>query len=136
MIGRARVGSDRIGSDLDEVDPAKYSLEFIRCSPETDAEYATSMSTPSLGGDTSRLLVAEYRITNRDTIRRRFQIRATRTDAAGVTLDFVPVQTDRLDPGESTTGRLTERVLESDVAPYSCDADVWESVLDAAFPDD
>ncbi len=122
--------------NIDQVDPSKYELEFLRCSVETDQEYLESQSEPSIGGDTSRRVVAEYRITNRDDDRRRFDIRATRVDSAGQTLRFIAQNTNSLDPGESSIELLHKRLVDSDVPPYTCTAEVWDSVVDLAFPDD
>lgn len=121
---------------IGEVEPGKYELVFVRCEVETDEEYAQSQSDPSIGGDDSRRVIAEYRITNLDDIRRRFDIRATRTDSAGQTFAFIPQDTARLDPGESVTETINRRVVASDVRPYTCDAEVWDSIVDLAFPDD
>lgn len=122
--------------DIDQVDPAKYEFELLRCSVETNEEYVQSQSAPSIGGDTSRRVVVEYRITNRDEVRRRFDIRATRTDSAGQALRFIAQDTDRLDPGESSIELLHKRVVDSDVPPYTCTAEVWDSAVDLAFPND
>ena len=122
--------------DIGPVDPQRYEFTFLRCEVETDEEFLQSQSEPSLGGDTSRRVIAEYRITNLDDIRRRFDIRATRTDSAGQSIDFIAQDTERLDPGESSTELLGKRVADSDVAPYTCNAEVWDSITDVAFPDD
>jgi len=122
--------------NIEEVEPAKYEIEFLRCSVETDEEYAASQAEPSIGGDTSRDVVAEYRITNLDDIRRRFNIRGMLSDSNGNNDPFVPKDTDRLDPGESSVEQIRLPVTDPDDAPYSCDAEVWDSVIDDAFPDD
>jgi hypothetical protein len=130
------VGDRTSTPNLEEVDPSKYELKFLRCSVETDEEYAESQSEPSIGGDTSRSVIAEYRVTNLDGVRRRFQVRATRTDSSAQDIRFIAKNTDRLDPGESSVDQLNMPVTDGDVAPYSCSAELWDSVIDVAFPDD
>lgn len=120
----------------DVVDPAKYQLELMRCSVETDEEYGLEVSEPSIGGDTARNVVAEYRLTNLDAVRRRFDLRVTRTDSSGTEIRFIAKDSARLDPGESSVEQVRKRVVQDDVAPYTCTAEVWDSVIDDAFPDD
>lgn len=122
--------------DIAEVDPAKYDLEFLRCEPESIEDTEAALGDSPLSETTEPRVVAEYRITNRDDTRRRFDIRATRTDSSGVTVNFNPHDTDPLDAGESGTGQIRLRVSDGDVPPYTCTADVWDSVIDIAFPDD
>ena len=118
------------------VDTAKYEFEFLRCDVETEAELQKRLSEPSIGGDTTPRVIAEYRITNRDDIRRRFDVRASWTDATGVTYGFIPKDTDRMDPGESSVEQIGRRLAAGDVPPYTCTVEVWDSVVDIAFPDD
>lgn len=124
------------GSNSALVDPAKYELDLLRCSVETDEEYDQEASEPSIGGDTVRSVVAEYRLTNLDAVRRRFDLRVTRTDSNGVEIRFIAKDSARLDPGESSVEQVRKRVVPDDVAPYACTAEVWDSVIDDAFPDD
>jgi len=123
-------------NQIQRTDGSKYELEFLRCSPQTDEEYRESKRKPSIGGDMSRSVIAIYRVTNLDSIRRRFDIRAHRVDALGARAPFLPQHSNRLDPGESSVEQLSMRQLDADVAPYRCSAEVWDSVLDLAFPDD
>jgi hypothetical protein len=122
--------------DIAEVDPAKYDLEFVRCEVESIEDTEAALGDSPLSETTEPRVVAEYRITNRDVARRRFDIRAARTDSNGVTVDFNPHDTDPLDPGATGTGEIRLRASDGDVPPYTCTAEVWDSVIDIAFPDD
>lgn len=121
---------------LERTDSALYELEITRCEIESASDTLDALGEPLVGDTWPPHLVLEYTITNRDTERRRFDLRATTTDADGLTMRLIGHQTNRRDPEDSTTGVIRDRVTQAEVPPFTCEVDVWDSVVDRAFPDD
>lgn len=126
----------RIPVEINEVDESKYELEFLRCEVEPIEDTEADLAGNPFDNPTPLTIVAEFEITNRDDIRRRFDIRATLRDSADVSEELNPHDTNRLDPGESSVEQIRTPAVDGDVPPYSCSAEVWDSLLDTAFPDD
>ncbi len=122
--------------DINEVGADLYELKFLRCEIESIEDTQAALGDPLFEDERRPNVIAEIEITNLDDVRRRFDVRATLTDANNTSAPFNNHHTNRLNPGETSVEIIRMPAIDSEIAPFTCTAEVWDSIDDVAFPDD
>lgn len=97
---------------------------LLRCELEPLEEPEAASGERALADTVNPTIVAEFEITNRDVTRRRFQVRATRTDQVCRVVGFAAHDTQPLAPLESSLETIRFGAADIDVPPHACSAKV------------